>query len=108
MFIKTSGGIDRVVIPVRGFGLWARFTVIWLKATSVPCRSGLLQHKETPGLGGEVENLNGSRAGKGALYDDGGQPAVDLVMRSPANSDASRYEVMHYRCDLHYPQGKVL
>ena len=98
VFIKTNdGGIDKVVIPVRGFGLWGTLYGYLALESDISTIAGLgfYQHKETPGLGGEVDNPKWKQGWQGVrLYDDGGQPAVDLVkLRSPANSDASRYEV---------------
>ncbi len=98
VFIKTNEtGIDKVVIPVRGFGLWGTLYGYLALESDLSTIAGLgfYQHKETPGLGGEVDNPKWKQGWQGVqLYDDGGQPAVDLVkLRSPANSDASRYEV---------------
>ena len=98
VFIKTNEtGIDKVVIPVRGFGLWGTLYGYLALENDLSTIAGLgfYQHKETPGLGGEVDNPKWKQGWQGVqLYDDGGQPAVDLVkLRSPANSDASRYEV---------------
>lgn len=98
VFIKTSeGGIDKVVIPVRGFGLWGTLYGYLALENDLSTIAGLgfYQHKETPGLGGEVDNPKWKQGWQGVqLYDDVGQPAVDLVkLRSPANSNAARYEV---------------
>ena len=98
VFIKTiEGGIDKVVIPVRGFGLWGTLYGYLALENDLSTIAGLgfYQHKETPGLGGEVDNPKWKQGWQGVqLYDDVGQPAVDLVkLRSPANSNAARYEV---------------
>ena len=98
VFIKTNDtGIDKVVIPVRGFGLWGTLYGYLALESDLSTIAGLgfYQHKETPGLGGEVDNPKWKQGWQGVqLYDDVGQPAVDLVkLRSPANSNAARFEV---------------
>lgn len=98
VFIKTNkAGLDKVVIPVRGFGLWGTLYGYLALENDLTTIAGLgfYQHKETPGLGGEVDNPKWKQGWQGVqLFNDGGQPAVDLVkLRSPADSNAARYEV---------------
>jgi Na+-transporting NADH:ubiquinone oxidoreductase subunit C len=94
---KEDGKLDKVVIPVRGYGLWGTLLGYLALDGDVETISGLgfYFHKETPGLGGEVDNPNWKALWPGvALYDDSGEPAVRLVkVRSPEGSSASRYEV---------------
>jgi Na+-transporting NADH:ubiquinone oxidoreductase subunit C len=56
---------------------------------------GFYSHKETPGLGGEVDNPAWRAQWPGvSLFNDQGQPAVRLVKtRSAPGSAAARYEV---------------
>lgn len=94
---REDGELDKVVIPVRGYGLWGTLFGYLALDGDVETISGLgfYSHKETPGLGGEVDNANWKSLWPGTLlYDDEGEPAVDLVkVRSPAGSEAARYEV---------------
>ncbi len=94
---KEDGEIDKVVIPVRGYGLWGTLLGYLALDGDLQTISGLgfYFHKETPGLGGEVDNPNWKALWPGVeLYDGEGDPAVKLVkVRSPQGSDASRYEV---------------
>ena len=71
MFIKTNdGGIDKVVIPVRGFGLWGTLYGYLALESDLSTIAGLgfYQHKETPDWAARLITLNGSRAGKGCSY----------------------------------------
>ena len=56
---------------------------------------GFYEHKETPGLGGEVNNPKWKRLWPGVeLFDPSGEPAVQLVKtRSPESSPMARPEV---------------
>lgn len=93
----ADGGLDKVVIPVRGYGLWG--TLFGYLALDGDVQSiaglGFYTHKETPGLGGEVDNSSWKSLWTGVeLYNDEGQPAVSLVKsRSPASSEQAKYEV---------------
>ncbi|MFK7914747.1 MAG: Na(+)-translocating NADH-quinone reductase subunit C [Pseudomonadales bacterium] len=92
-----DGGLDKVVIPVRGYGLWGTlFGYLALEGDAQSIAGlGFYTHKETPGLGGEVDNSSWKALWNGvALYDSEGQPAVSLVKsRSPESSDQAKYEV---------------
>ncbi len=94
---KEDGELDKVVIPVRGYELWGTLLGYLALDGDLQTISGLgfYFHKETPGLGGEVDNPNWKALWPGVeLYDGEGEPAVRLVkVRSPESSDASRYEV---------------
>jgi Na+-transporting NADH:ubiquinone oxidoreductase subunit C len=94
---KEDGQLDKVVIPVRGYGLWGTLLGYLALDGDLQTISGLgfYFHKETPGLGGEVDNPNWKALWPGTkLYNDEGEPAVKLVkVRSPEGSNASRYEV---------------
>jgi Na+-transporting NADH:ubiquinone oxidoreductase subunit C len=94
---RVDGKLDKVVIPVRGYGLWGTLYGYLALDGDVETISGLgfYSHKETPGLGGEVDNPNWKALWPGVrLYDSKGEPAVDLVkVRSPSGSQAAQYEV---------------
>ena len=53
-----SGEIDKVILPVHGYGLWSTlygFIALESDANTV-AGLGFYEHGETPGLGGEVDN----------------------------------------------------
>lgn len=99
VYLKESEGgeIESLVLPIRGYGLWG--TLFGYLALDGNLQSiegiGFYSHKETPGLGGEVDNSKWKASWNGVeLMDDDGMPAVSLVKtRSPAGSPAAAYEV---------------
>ena len=98
VYLKMSQGeIDKLVLPVRGYGLWGTLYGYLALEGDLTTISGIgfYNHKETPGLGGEVDNPKWKALWKGVrLYNLEGAPAVDLVKnRSNPDSDKARYEV---------------
>lgn len=92
-----DGELDKVVLPVRGYGLWGTlfgYLVLEGDLTTV-AGLGFYAQKETPGLGGEVDNPSWKASWRGVVaFDAQGEPAIKLVKtRSPEGSDAARHEV---------------
>ena len=54
----TDGDLEIVVLPVRGLGLWGMLYGFVALDADLDTIRGLTfyEHKETPGLGGEVDN----------------------------------------------------
>jgi Na+-transporting NADH:ubiquinone oxidoreductase subunit C len=53
-----SGDLDKVILPVHGYGLWSTlygFVALESDANTI-AGLGFYEHGETPGLGGEVDN----------------------------------------------------
>ncbi len=94
---RVEGEIDKLVLPVRGYGLWGTLFGYLALDSDLQTISGLgfYQHKETPGLGGEVDNPRWKALWPGVqLYDADNQPNVQLVKtRSAAGSASAAYEV---------------
>src|SRR5690606_23840240 len=70
--IENEGQIDRVILPVRGYGLWSTlygFLALEGDANTV-VGFGFYEHAETPGLGGEVDNPNWISQCPGKSTDD--------------------------------------
>ena len=94
---RKDGELDKVVIPVRGYGLWG--TLLGYLAFEGDLKTiaglGFYFHKETPGLGGEVDNPKWKALWPDVqAFDSSGEPAVRLVKsRSPEGSAAARSEV---------------
>jgi Na+-transporting NADH:ubiquinone oxidoreductase subunit C len=95
--MENDAGIERVVLPVRGYGLWGTLYGFLALEGDLRTISGLAfyDQKETPGLGGEVDNPRWKAQWVGVqLFDDAGEPAVRLVKtRSASGSEAAAYEV---------------
>ena len=91
-----AGALEMVVLPIEGLGLWG--TLYGFVALEGDLRTirGLTfyEHKETPGLGGEVDNPRWKRLWPGRLaFDDGLIPAI-AVVKGPAGSVSDApYEV---------------
>ena len=94
---NAEGGIDKVVFPVRGYGLWGTLFGFLAVEGDLETIAGLgfYSQRETPGLGGEVDNPVWKAQWPGVtLYDEDGNVAVSLVKsRSPETSGHAQYEV---------------
>ncbi|MFK7975819.1 MAG: Na(+)-translocating NADH-quinone reductase subunit C [Halioglobus sp.] len=91
-----GGGVDKIILPIRGYGLWSTlygFIALESDANTI-AGLGFYEHGETPGLGGEVDNprWKGLWPGK-QVYRDG-QPAIELIKGAvnPAN-DGAQWQV---------------
>ncbi|MFV2089038.1 MAG: Na(+)-translocating NADH-quinone reductase subunit C [Pseudomonadales bacterium] len=98
VYLKIRDGVlDKVVIPVRGYGLWGTLLGYLALESDMETIAGLgfYFHKETPGLGGEVDNPKWKRLWRDVkAFDEAGLPAVRLVKtRSASGSEAARHEV---------------
>ena len=98
VYIKQGEqGLEKLVIPVRGYGLWGTLFGYLAIDKDLATVSGLgfYDHKETPGLGGEVDNPVWKEKWPGVkLFGADGKPSVRLVKtRSPAESPAATHEV---------------
>ena len=94
---RSEAGIDKLVLPVRGYGLWGTLHGYLALERQFRSVAGLAfhTHKETPGLGGEVDNPDWKAQWSGVvLFDAEDAPAVRLAqVRSPAHSPAAQHEV---------------
>ena len=83
--LEEAGRLQKIVLPVRGYGLWSTlygFLVLEGDANTVV---GLAYYdqKETPGLGGEVDNPKWKAIWPGKkIYDESGRVAIELVKGS--------------------------
>ncbi len=83
IYIATNEqGKKIVVLPVRGYGLWG--TLYGFLAVEGDMNTvvglGFYDHKETPGLGGEVDNPRWKSIWEGKkLFDDNGDVAISVV-----------------------------
>jgi Na+-transporting NADH:ubiquinone oxidoreductase subunit C len=87
-FVKRPGSDDvqTVVLPIYGKGLWGTLYGYLAVKRDLHTIQGITfyKHKETPGLGGEVDNPSWKAQWEGQqLFDEKGQPA-SLVYKGPA------------------------
>ncbi len=82
---------------MRGYGLWGTLYGYMALKGDLDTIAGLgfYSQKETPGLGGEVDNPKWKAEWRGVkLYDEQGKVAVQLVKnRAPAGSPEAAYQV---------------
>ena len=60
LWFDKEDNIEKVVLPIRGYGLWGTLYGYISLASDLNTINGIefYEHKETPGLGGEVDNPN--------------------------------------------------
>ncbi|MEM6914880.1 MAG: Na(+)-translocating NADH-quinone reductase subunit C [Pseudomonadota bacterium] len=82
-----AGDIDRVILPIHGYGLWSTlygFIAVEENGNDI---FGLqfYEHAETPGLGAEVDNPRWRALWSGArLFDDNGDLQITVAKTAPA------------------------
>lgn len=70
----ANGDVEKVVLPVKGYGLWSTlYGFIALESDlNTVAGLGFYEHAETPGLGGEVDNPRWKQQWGGKkVYEDG-------------------------------------
>ncbi len=92
----ASGEIEAVVVPVEGYGLWS--TLLGFLALDADTRTvrglAFYDHKETPGLGGEVDNPNWKALwpGRKAL-DENYEPKIEVIKGPAGKPEDDPYRV---------------
>lgn len=80
--IEKDGAVDRIILPVHGYGLWSTlygFVALEGDAKTI-AGLGFYSHAETPGLGGEIDNPSWKAQWIGKkLHDASGAIAIDIV-----------------------------
>ncbi len=80
--VKEGDAVSKIILPIKGYGLWSTlygFIALEGDANTV---SGITfyEHKETPGLGGEIENKKWQASWDGKkIVDASGQPVIQLI-----------------------------
>lgn len=80
--VEKDGVVDRIILPVHGYGLWSTlygFVALQSDAETI-AGLGFYAHGETPGLGGEVDNPSWKALWMGKkLHDASGAVAISVV-----------------------------
>jgi Na+-transporting NADH:ubiquinone oxidoreductase subunit C len=88
--VKSDEGIDRMILPIHGNGLWSMMYAFVAVETDANTVDGIIYYEqgETPGLGGEVENPSWREQFVGKkLFDENFKPAIKIVKGgAPAGS----------------------
>lgn len=95
--VETPEGIDKVILPIKGYGLWSTlYGFIALDGDlNTVAGLGFYEHAETPGLGGEVDNplWKAKWVGK-KVFDSEGKTALTIIKGSVDTSRAgSEYKI---------------
>ena len=91
-----QGGLDKIILPIRGYGLWSTlhgFMALESDGNTV-AGLGFYEHAETPGLGGEVDNPNWKAIWPGKQVYQGEQVAIQVLKAAvPAGSPDAQWQV---------------
>ncbi|WP_323814941.1 Na(+)-translocating NADH-quinone reductase subunit C [Cellvibrio sp. NN19] len=80
--VNDDAGLSRVILPVRGKGLWSTMSgfIALDKDLNTVLGFGFYSHAETPGLGGEVDNPKWKSIWLGKkIYSDSGDVKVSVI-----------------------------
>jgi Na+-transporting NADH:ubiquinone oxidoreductase subunit C len=87
--VDDKGQVKKIIIPIEGYGLWGfLYGYIALEGDGETV-SGITyyEHKETPGLGGEVDNPRWKGSWKGKKVFAPGKPEVAIQVVKNARGD---------------------
>ncbi len=80
--LKTNNQLDKIILPIKGYGLWSTmygFISLENDANTVSSIT-FYEHGETPGLGGEIENRKWQKSWKGKEISNAqGDPILKLI-----------------------------
>ena len=82
-----AGGIDKVILPIHGYGLWSTLYGFIALEENGNDIFGLqfYEHAETPGLGAEVDNPRWKALWSGKrLHDENGELQISVTKTAPA------------------------
>ena len=95
--LDANGQLETLVLPIEGYGLWGTLYGFMALGADANTVVGLTyyEHKETPGLGGEVENPRWKKLWPGRkIYDAAGQPVLEVIKGNagPPSEDPHRVD----------------
>ena len=89
--------LKAIILPVRGYGLWGTMKGYLALESDLKTIIGLefFDHKETPGLGGEIDNPKWKAIWKGKeVYSDAGDVVISVIKGSVDKSNKNaKYQV---------------
>ena len=95
--VKENEEIKRVVFPIHGYGLWSTLYgyVTLEQDMNTIYAITFYDHRETPGLGGEVDNSKWQKSWKGKqLFDQNGRIAIEVIKGSViAGTAKANYQI---------------
>lgn len=91
-----SGTLQTLVLPVEGYGLWGTLYGFLALDADLETIKGITfyEHKETPGLGGEVDNPRWKALWKGRrAFDEDLNPSIAVIKGSAGPPSQDPYHV---------------
>ncbi len=90
-----DGNLETVVLPIEGLGLWGTLFGFLAVDPSDLSIAGITyyEHKETPGLGGEVDNPRWKALWPGRKIYDGDEVAIEVIKGQAGPPAEDPYEV---------------
>lgn len=91
----ADGTLDLVVLPINGLGLWSTlYGFIALDADLETVRGlTFYEHKETPGLGGEVDNPRWKSRWHGRRAFEGDEVRIEVIKGQAGQVDEDPYRI---------------
>lgn len=94
--VETDGELNKIILPIRGYGLWSTlhgFLALENDGNTI-AGLGFSEHGETPGLGGEVDNPKWKSIWPGKKVYRDGEPEIALIKGSVTpDTTAKDYKV---------------
>ncbi len=95
--MKENGKLQKVILPIYGKGLWSTLYGFISLESDLNTIAGITfyEHKETPGLGGEIDNPNwkGTWQGK-QIHDANGDLQIEVIKgHVNPGSDEAKYQI---------------
>ena len=93
--VQKGGKTETVILPIYGKGLWSTMYAFLAINTDGNTIKGIsfYEHGETPGLGGEVDNLLWKKQWPGKqIFDESGQVAITMIK---GKVDTQKAEAIH-------------
>lgn len=95
--LEKDNAIDLLILPVHGYGLWGTLYGFLALDGDLDTIKGLgfYEHKETPGLGGEVDNpkWKAQWVGKEVYTPDGDVAVTVSKVKVDAGSEQAKYHI---------------
>jgi Na+-transporting NADH:ubiquinone oxidoreductase subunit C len=94
--LSAAGEVEMIVLPVEGYGLWSTLLGFLAVEADTTTIRGITyySHKETPGLGGEVDNPGWKALWPGRkAFDENWHPAIEVIKGQAAPPEQDPHHV---------------
>ena len=95
--VKDGDEVSKIILPIKGYGLWTTLYGFLALESDAETVVGITfyEHGETPGLGGEIDNVKWQASWKGKkIIDASGQPKLGLIKGTVnANTAEPEYKI---------------